>query len=36
MIIVIIKLNANDEYKYEATYTIYRIFQKQKEFHIQV
>ncbi len=30
------KLNATDEYKYEATYIIYKIFQKQKETQNQV
>jgi hypothetical protein len=30
-IILVQNLNANDDYKYEATYVIYKIFQKQKE-----
>jgi hypothetical protein len=32
----IFKLNANDEFKYEATFIIYKIFHKQKEIHNQV
>ena len=30
------QLAASDEYKYEATYIIYKIFQKQKLNHIQL
>lgn len=30
------KLNFNDEYKYEATYTLYKVLLKQKAFQDQV